>query len=92
MKKLVFCSMAIAVTLLTVAVMQYTILTDVDASILTGPNDNILTEPSGLSSNTTSNNISISEGIQPVRMTDHNVVTWDSRGKGQSGGTLELGR
>jgi hypothetical protein len=92
MKRLVFCSMAIIVTLLTVAVMQYTILTDVDASILPGLNDNILTEPSGLSSNTTSNNISISEGIQPVRMTDHNVVTWDSRGKGQSGGMLELGR
>lgn len=30
-------------------------------------------------------------GIAPVRESGYNVVTWDSRGKGASGGILELG-
>lgn len=30
-------------------------------------------------------------GIEPLREAGYNVVTWDSRGKGASGGTLQLG-
>jgi hypothetical protein len=81
-KLLLYCMMGTAVTLLTIALMQFTTFTMVSASILPGPNS--ATEPAGLPGNITGNTTTISEEIPSINMTG-----WDSRGKGNTGGTLE---